>query len=816
MNNIKFSDHLILICQISIILIINSSCSSTGGSGPQPINELINPTQTIVDQRYEFQLFENKMQSPWGDVTYSYGTSAFRSSDEFPSNEKYKIEDYGFLQVTSKGSHPGDSSNQDEITTSGPWINNGQWFEANLNGDEFSDLIYVGNSIGTREYVPEDLMITFLNDGSGHFQISPEIFLNNTFPCVHGGTNWLNTDTNDPKKECGNQQDYSNGKIVADFNGDGISDYYDTSILYLSNNGKLENKSLSNLPSLFFEEGHGQIFAHDASHGDLDNDGDLDIFVPIFDNTKLGYLFGGEIDECSGCTQNIPFTALINDGSGNFKANHNFPEFEWLTVDYDNHGANIDKLWPTTAVIADFNNDGYGDIAFGWFNPRISALYGFSENSAGAVYLNNGSNDWNQLGFIELPANFFGSNGNANDMEAFDFDDDGFVDIVMASTIHEPYYESRVIQFFRNMNGENFEDVTNEKYPDYSIYANGNPFSSYWIGQGKIRIVDYDHDGDLDIIDSNTRTYVLLNEDNTYRFYDDFVDEDEDRILWPVEIDGKYHYDFIGSNVKCSGDSCTTNFFQVLDPLNEDLLKNFLSKGNIYSNSILTSVAQYNHVRRVSRNSRFIYKDTRESFLLGYNSILNDKIKLFTGSSEGKLHGNFIGISKNIFSVRTGLIFSDNYSKNISNVDFLGSSFARLEFKTSSVFVEKSTVLKNLILNFGIAHEKIFVDSFKDIGSFQNIDFKKLNLKSNSYFIDLDYPFTLLGFTGNIGISSSKRNFTSALYFESINNLMFPLKPKMNYFDGELSLNRGPFFLSIKHLEDRPPIINVGFNINIR
>ena len=805
-----------LICQISIILIINSSCSSTGGSSPQPINEFINPTQTIVDQRYEFQLFENKMQSPWGDVTYSYGTSAFRSSNEFPSNEKYKIEDYGFLQVTSKGLHPGDSSNQDEITTSGPWVNNGQWFEANLNGDEFSDLIYVGNSIGTREYMPEDLMITFLNDGNGHFQISPEIFLNNTFPCVHGGTNWLNTDANDPKKECGNQQDYSNGKIVADFNGDGISDYYDTSILYLSNNGKLENKSLSNLPSLFFEEGHGQIFAHDASHGDLDNDGDLDIFVPIFDNTKLGYLFGGEIDECSGCTQNIPFTALINDGSGNFKANHNFPEFEWLTVDYDNHGANIDKLWPTTAVIADFNNDGYGDIAFGWFNPRISALYDFSENSAGAVYLNNGSNDWNQLGFIELPANFFGSNGNANDMEVFDFNDDGFVDIVMASTIHEPYYESRVIQFFRNMNGESFEDVTNEKYPDYSIYADGNPFSSYWIGQGKIRIVDYDHDGDLDIIDSNTRTYVLLNEDNTYRFYDDFVDVDEDRILWPVEIDGKYHYDFIGSNVKCSGDSCTTNFFQVLDPLNEDLLKNFLSKGNIYSNSILTSVAQYNHVRRVSRNSRFIYKDTRESFLLGYNSILNDEIKLFTGSSEGKLHGNFIGISKKIFSARTGLIFSDNYSKNFNNVNFLGSSFARLEFKTASVFIEQSTALNNLILNFGIAHEKIFVDSFKDIGSFQNIDFKKLNLKSHSYFIDLDYPFTLLGFTGYIGISSSKRNFTSSLYFESKNNLMFPLKPKMNYFDGELSLNRGPFFLSIKHLEDRPPIINVGFNINIR
>ena len=77
----------------------------------------------------------------------------------------------------------------------------------------------------------------------------------------------------------------------------------------------------------------------------MDGDGDLDIFVPIVDSTVTGFKFGGAVDECSGCTQPIPFTALINDGSGFFTANHNIPQFtEWVEVDYDNWGNNIDNI----------------------------------------------------------------------------------------------------------------------------------------------------------------------------------------------------------------------------------------------------------------------------------------------------------------------------------------------------------------------------------------------------------------------------------------------------------------------------------------
>ena len=237
-----------------IVLLVISACSGGGSkiSPPPEILEVNAPAE--IDERYQFNEFSNVMTSPWGEVKFTYSLSTHVPSKDLPSNEKYKIEDYGFLQVKAEGTHPGDDANQDEISLPGPWTSNGQWFEANLNGDDFSDLIYVGNTVGTREFVPEDLMITFVNDGQGHFRIAPELFPSQIFPCVNGGANWLSTENNDPTKECGNQADYTNGKIVADFNGDGLSDYYDTSILYLTNeDGQLINSSQTNLPSLYFD-----------------------------------------------------------------------------------------------------------------------------------------------------------------------------------------------------------------------------------------------------------------------------------------------------------------------------------------------------------------------------------------------------------------------------------------------------------------------------------------------------------------------------------------------------------------------------------
>ena len=73
-------------------------------------------------------------------------------------------------------------------------------------------------------------MLTFINNGEGHFELSPDIFVDvSSLVLMEERVGFQHESTVHP---CGNQADYTNGKIVADFNGDGMSDYYDTSILF--------------------------------------------------------------------------------------------------------------------------------------------------------------------------------------------------------------------------------------------------------------------------------------------------------------------------------------------------------------------------------------------------------------------------------------------------------------------------------------------------------------------------------------------------------------------------------------------------------
>ena len=128
------------------------------------------------------------------------------------------------------------------------------------------------------------------------------------------------------------------------------------------------------------------------------------------------------------------------------------------------------STWATTATVADFDNDGYGDVAVGWQYAGNSHnnIPGGPTNSAGAVYYNNGNNDWRN-DVVALPANYFGAIGGAIDMEAFDIDGDGFVDIVMSVTPTSDdsnYYVGNMIQVFKNGANRTWTDITSTANPN--------------------------------------------------------------------------------------------------------------------------------------------------------------------------------------------------------------------------------------------------------------------------------------------------------------------------------------------------------------
>ena len=789
------------------------ACASGGSSAEAPI--IIPPTTaTETDQRIPFTAFSNEMISPWGDITVEYAVGDFSPSSQWPSNNKYHIKDYGFLRVTSIGTHPGDYASPDEPSDPGPYSTNGQWFEANLNNDEHTDLIYIGNNCCNRDFVLEDLMLTFINDGNGHFELNSNLFADNTFPCVQGGRSWL-ADEFDPLHPCGNQQDYTNGKIVADFNGDGISDYYDTSILYLSNSeGKLENKSFSNLPELFFLEGHGQIFVHDATYGDLDGDGDLDIFVPISDYTELGFKFGGDADPCSGCTTQIPYTALINDGSGNFSANHKIPQFDYWVEYEQKHGYPLSQLWPTTTAIGDFDNDGYGDIALGWFNPEISHLYGFSENSSGVVYFNDGSNDWTQRGYVELPTNFFGANGNANDMEVFDFNNDGFLDIVLASTTHEPYYNSRVIQFFQNQGGTSFMDVTASISPDFAKYADGNPYSNWWVGQGKMHILDYDHDGDLDIIDVNTRTSVFLNNGSSFNLYDDFVDADEDILLWPIEIDGKYHYDFIGSHQICNPDRCITNFYQLLDPPSSALLEDFFTKADGFMSAIVEASYLGDEIRLMLQKSNIVHRSNVASDLLGFSSRSNN-FQIAAGRIFGKHPGNFFGVTYESSFLRGGVIINQSSTHASNATRWFGNKRAEIFYQSTEAYLEMNLVNSgNWKLTLGQLINQTKVDDFQEEGGAGSVSYLDSQLRYSANYVNLLYMKHFFGIDSEISLGSRWRKSIQPFFLKASNNFNFQSFHNISNDFAGINLYKGPYFLKLTSNSVFGEEALIGFQFN--
>jgi hypothetical protein len=289
------------------------------------------------------------------------------------------------------------------------------------NGDGLTDVF-----IATGEFLLDGEVnsILAINDGQGGFRSSTAEFGGNMPPATH-----------------------ARKSLVCDFNNDGLQD------IFVLDHGFDSHPFPGNNPKLIIQNSVGSFswtklldqtgFHHGGAAGDVDNDGDIDVFVGGFD----------------------PFF-YINDGKGN------------LTKVDDRFDKSISKIF--SAELIDVDKDGFIDLLVGAHEQD-------GDNTT--VYWGSTTGSYSKKRRTIIPE--FNNYGTVLDFEAEDVDNDGDRDLIINRTGggSSNFYVGRRVQLLLSNGKREFTDATNQI--DEPGVDSGDWFP--WM-----RAQDIDNDGDID------------------------------------------------------------------------------------------------------------------------------------------------------------------------------------------------------------------------------------------------------------------------------------------------------------------------------
>ena len=297
---------------------------------------------------------------------------------------------------------------------------------------------------------------------------------------------------------------YGGGVAAGDFNNDGHIDLFIPdgigyrNRLYLNNgNFSFSDQPLSASVADTASDGMGVVA------GDIDNDGDLDLYVTNYRNENKLFLNDGsgfftDATEQAGVGDPGPGTSTArfdynNDGYlDNYVLNHSNVAVVSANILYRNNGdgtftdvteaSNMGYSGSSLAVgSCDFNNDGAVDIIV------------VDEFNVDAFYRNNGDGTFTNVSdSLGIPL------GEGMGIDFTDYDNDGDFDIYIAN-----YYTD---SFLQNNGDGTFTDV-----------ATAIGIVNYGIGWG-VNVLDYDNDGYQDIYTVNG-AMIYLEQDRPNRLY---------------------------------------------------------------------------------------------------------------------------------------------------------------------------------------------------------------------------------------------------------------------------------------------------------
>lgn len=267
--------------------------------------------------------------------------------------------------------------------------------------------------------------------------------------------------------------------IVGDFNGDNKPDlvrpqgghgWLGKPTITISTENGFVLKEIEDAPL-------GQF--HTVSSGDIDNDGDLDLF----------FAHNAHLDGFA-----------INDGNGNFtwkpiiEIISNFS----MTDNDGTHG--LEGIW--TSEMYDVNKDGNIDLVVA--GSYIKESYD-NKISGPTIFWGNGTGlfDYNTSTSIYVSRDLDISNDNrvvvTNDIVFNDVDGDGFVEFVSSSVLESGH---TYIQIFKGLEDYSFENKTQDWLTDNLLIE----------GTTWIFLRDVDNNGFIDIVESET--FVSRNDGN--------------------------------------------------------------------------------------------------------------------------------------------------------------------------------------------------------------------------------------------------------------------------------------------------------------
>jgi hypothetical protein len=287
---------------------------------------------------------------------------------------------------------------------------------------------------------------------------------------------------------------------VADFNNDGIDDFFGPSLGY--DNYPFIGEA--NLLLLSDEEnGYKDVsigdpnfdylgFTHGSGIGDINNDGNIDIVT---------------VDNCTPQNQ-IGVRILVNDGKG---------QFTQAKITRNTEKNEPCPGWMVSLI--DLNNDGYDELIIG------SHAFEVQEDR---IYWNDKSGEFDLSRYTNLPGLITFDGKPLNDTLSIygtDINYDGLIDIVMSKSER---YVGKGIQILSNNGDKTFSDVTDT----YSPWANIETGSSGTMEiPYQIRELDINNDGLLDIrfVYSQEQSYNPLNRSFKNHSY-----------FWIKQQDGSY------------------------------------------------------------------------------------------------------------------------------------------------------------------------------------------------------------------------------------------------------------------------------------